>query len=151
MTENEIEVKVHSSFNYQKWVIETKLPEWEDTLKYWNEATDVTNVDETASNVATQVYFKDSEGLELAELLRNNINNILTSVEAPIRAGKLKIAWTLGASQSPIFSITTRISPSRWFRAFFCFRKRTTGISLEASYSRSHFSFITEGDIISSA
>ena len=95
MAEKEISVKVHNSFNHQKWVIETQLPDWEDTLKYWNEATDVTNVDETASNNAEQVYFKNDEGTELADYLRNYVNALLQDMGAPVRAGETKIAWTL--------------------------------------------------------
>ena len=95
MTEKEVNVKVHNSFNHQKWVIETELPDWANTVQYWNKATDVTNVDETASNNAIQVYFKDDEGKELATYLRNYINALLEDMNAPVRAGELKIAWTL--------------------------------------------------------
>lgn len=95
MTEKEVNVKVHSSFNHQKWVIETRLPDWKDTLKYWNKATDITDVDETASNSAVQVYFKDNDGAELADYLRNYINALLEDMQAPVRAGEAKISWTL--------------------------------------------------------
>lgn len=91
----EVEYKVHNSFNHQKWVIETQLPDWKDTVQYWNNATDLTNVDETASNNAVQVYFKDDEGTELATHLRNYTNALLEDIGAPVRAGELKIAWTL--------------------------------------------------------
>lgn len=95
MTIKEVNTKIHSSHNHQKWIIETALPDWQDKLKYWNDATGVTNVDETASNTAKQVYFKNDEGKELADYLRRYINALLTDVGAPIRAGETAIAWTL--------------------------------------------------------
>jgi hypothetical protein len=95
MTTKEVNVTIHSSHNHQKWVIHTSLPDWKDKLKYWNDATDITNIDETASNAAKQVYFKDDEGTELAEYLRGYINALLTDIKAPVRAGARAISWTL--------------------------------------------------------
>jgi|TARA_R110000851_G_scaffold333450_1_gene513363 hypothetical protein len=95
MTTPNVEITVHNTFNHQKWVIETQLPDWKDTLKYWDQATDTTNIEETASNVATQTYFMPAEGKALAEHLRSYINGLLTDLNSPIRAGAAKIAWTL--------------------------------------------------------
>ena len=86
---------VHSSFNHQKWVIETQFPKWEDTLQYWDEATNFTDINQTASNNARQAYFEDGTGDKLADMLREYANSILSEIKAPIRVGDKKIGWTL--------------------------------------------------------
>ena len=95
ITKKEISVNVHSSHNHQRWIIETQFPDWQETLPYWTEATDICNIDETASNVSMQSYFKQTEGIALATCLRDYVNLLLTDIKAPIRAGATKVAWTL--------------------------------------------------------
>lgn len=93
--EKEIKVRMHTSHNHSKWIIETELPDWEETVKYWNEPTEEVDVVNTASNVASQIYFKEDEGVELADHLRSFVNFLLEDMQAPVRAGNTKVAWTI--------------------------------------------------------
>lgn len=90
-----MDINFYSSFQHKKWVIETTFPDWEDTFKYWDEATDHVDVVNTASNVATQSYFKEDEGLELTDRIRDYANDVLRATGAPFQLGERTLAWNI--------------------------------------------------------
>lgn len=86
--------KLHTSWNFNKWIIESHLDNYQDLEKFFPEKKDNRQI-ETATNGGYQYYYSDTEINEAADVVRTRINDILSEQEAPIRAGELSKSWSI--------------------------------------------------------
>lgn len=89
------DINFYSSLDHKKWLIETVFPRWQNTLKYWDCATEATHTVNTASHVAEQSYFRSHEGRELTKIIRDYANECVERVGAPFRLGERTLAWRI--------------------------------------------------------
>jgi len=85
---------LHSSWNFQKWIIEAYLEEYEELQKLFPNDKDNRTFD-TATNNGYQYYFKKGEIAEAEDIVRKKINNMLQEMQAPIRAGEIDKSWSV--------------------------------------------------------
>ena len=87
--------QLHSSFNYQQWVIESDFPNHQQFEYLFDGLKDNRDDMNTHTNKGIQHFYKVDEIESVANIVRQRVNEILQEQKAPIKAGDIDSAWTI--------------------------------------------------------
>ena len=84
-----------SAFNFQQWIIESDFPNYEQFEYLFDGLEDNRDGFNTATNNGIQHYYKNDEIKDVAEKVRERVNELLIEQQSPVSAGELDKAWTI--------------------------------------------------------
>ena len=87
--------QLHSSFNFQQWVIESDFPDYQQFEYLFDGLEDNRDDMNTHTNNGIQHYYEVDEIDSITNTVRQRANEILQEQNAPMRVGNADSAWTI--------------------------------------------------------
>lgn len=84
-----------SAFNFQQWIIESDFPNYEQFEYLFDGLEDNRDGFNTATNNGIQHYYKNDEIKDVADKVKERVNELLAEQQSPVSAGELDKAWTI--------------------------------------------------------